>query len=273
MKYINTSIFSFINENNNQHLIEVTPNKYVYHTSNPIFRDKISKMGLMPKGKSDAWLSNTKIDGKVIFAVNSDIKDDWWNSGYDDDLYRIDTTKLNNKWYYDPNFLGGINKDITTDRIITFDPIPKESIELIYKGTGHNLDESIKVLLVSESIKVSNPQTNDYNEIFVGDDKVGYIILAPARDEYYWVYINLPKPLAIVDVKIYTEFRGKNYMKYTMEWLYNFAKKNGYDSLFLRVDDTSEIPQDTLIDIYKKFGFVFYKTNDDDDDIYMYKLL
>lgn len=60
----------------NENLIEVKPNRYVYHTSNPIFRDKISKEGLMPKGKSESWLSDTKIDGEVIFAINSDDKKD-----------------------------------------------------------------------------------------------------------------------------------------------------------------------------------------------------
>ena len=116
-------------ENYNSHL-EVEPNIYVYHTSNPIFRDNISKEGLLPKGKSEAWLSDTKIDGKVIFAVNSDDKKDWFDSTYDDDIYRIDTTNLKNTWYVDPNF------DLEDKRIITFERIPVSSIELIYKGTG-----------------------------------------------------------------------------------------------------------------------------------------
>jgi hypothetical protein len=116
-------------ENYNNHL-EVEPNKYLYHTSNPIFRDNIAKEGLIPKGKSEAWLSDTKIDGEVIFAVNSDDKEDWFDSTYDDDIYRIDTSKLENKWYVDPNF------DLEDDRIITFERIPIGSIELIYKGTG-----------------------------------------------------------------------------------------------------------------------------------------
>ena len=116
---------------NNSHLVEVEPNKYLYHTSNPIFRDNIAKEGLIPKGKSEAWLSDTKIDGEVIFAVNSDDKEDWFDSTYDDDIYRIDTSKLNNKWYGDPNF-GLYNKKY----IITFEKIPLDSIKLIYKGTG-----------------------------------------------------------------------------------------------------------------------------------------
>jgi hypothetical protein len=125
---------SFINEKreDNSHLVEVEPNKFLYHTSNPMSRDKIAKQGLMPKGKSEAWLSDTNIKGKVIFAVNSDNKDDWWNSTYDDDIYRIDSTKLKNKWYVDPNF----SED--AKRVITFENIPVKAIKLIYKGTGES---------------------------------------------------------------------------------------------------------------------------------------
>ncbi len=256
-KFIKTKIKEFLNENQNTHLVEVKPNKYVYHTSNPIFRDNISKEGLIPKGKSESWLSDTKIDGKVIFAVNSDDKDDWWNSTYDDDIYRIDTTKLKNRWYVDPNF------NLEDNRIITFENIPVNSIKLIYKGS-FSLDETINI---------ENPSTNEYNDIIVDGEKVGYIILSPARKEYYWVDVNLPNPLAIVEIKIFNQFRGKNYMKDTMSWLYDFAKNNGYKSLFLRVDDDSEINQETLFQIYQKYGFSVYRTTDDEDDIFMYKLL
>lgn len=60
MKYIKTNIQEFITESKYKY-IQVIPNKYVYHTSNIIFRDKITKEGLIAKGKSDAWLSDTKI--------------------------------------------------------------------------------------------------------------------------------------------------------------------------------------------------------------------
>ena len=135
MKYIKTKIQEFITENKN---IQVIPNKYVYHTSNPIFRDKISKEGLVTKGKSETWLSDTKIDGNVIFAVNSDNKEDWWDSTYDDDIYKIDTTNLINKWYNDPNF------NLEDKRIITFEDIPRDYIKLIYKGSGEGEDHLYK---------------------------------------------------------------------------------------------------------------------------------
>tara|TARA_S200002703_G_scaffold119198_2_gene104949 strand:+ start:480 stop:884 length:405 start_codon:yes stop_codon:yes gene_type:complete len=128
------SFDEFVNESNSN-LVEVKPNRYLYHTSNPMFRDKISKEGLVPQGKSDSWLSDTNIDGNVIFAVNSDDKEDWWDSSYDDDIYRIDTRNLKNKWYRDPNYVSGIYKS-NYPAIITFDKIPTRALKLIRKGTG-----------------------------------------------------------------------------------------------------------------------------------------
>jgi len=259
-KFIKTTIVEFFNESFDRKLKEVKPNRYLYHTSNSFFRDNIYKGGLIPKGKSETWLSDTKIDGKVIFAVNSDNKEDWWDSTYDDDIWRIDTSNLNNKWYNDPNF------EVDDNRIITFESIPSFSIELIYKGGG---SDSLK----ESNIDIMNPSPDDYNDIIVDGQKVGYIILSPARKEYYWIDVNLPNPLAIVDIKILEQFRGKSYMRMTMDWLYNFSKENGYKSLFLRVDDESEIDAGVLYEIYQKYGFFKYRTVDDEDDIFMYKIL
>lgn len=142
------SFEQFISESK---LIEVIPNKFVYHVSNPYFRKQISMEGLIPKGKSETWLSGTPIKGKVIFATNSDKKKDWFDSTYDDDIYQIDTTKLDNKWYEDPNF-GGKDRTFWFDgkkyklpinheryyHIITYEPIPLDAIKLIHKGTGNS---------------------------------------------------------------------------------------------------------------------------------------
>lgn len=127
--------------------------------------------------------------------------------------------------------------------------------------------------LLNESVEIKNPSDDEYNDIFVDGNKIGYIILSPARKEYYWVDINLPNPLALVDIKILNEFRGKNYLTETMRWLEGFAKDKGYKSLFLRVDDNSEISSDILFQIYQKYGFRPYKTVDEEEDIFMYKNL
>lgn len=117
-------------------LMPVITNRFVYHKSNPIFRDQIEEDGLIVKGKSETWLSDTPIEGEVIFATNSDNEMDWFDSLYDDDIYQIDTTKIDNIWYNDPNF--GWSKN--NKHIITFNNIPRDAIKLIHKGTGENLD-------------------------------------------------------------------------------------------------------------------------------------
>lgn len=122
-------------------------------------------------------------------------------------------------------------------------------------------------------IEIKNPSTDDYNEILVNDKKIGFIHLSPANKEYDWVYISLPKPLAIVEINILSEYRRQGYMKQTLEWLENFAQKKGFQSLFLRVDEDSEISEEILIRIYRDFGFRFYETDDDEDGTFMYKPL
>jgi len=110
-------------------LKEITPNRYVYHTSNPIYREGIAREGLKPKGRSESWLTTTPIRGSVIFAVNSNDEEYLWNSTYDDDIYMIDTASLDNKWYQDPNFNDGIH-------MVTYEAIPQQALELIHRGTG-----------------------------------------------------------------------------------------------------------------------------------------
>jgi len=124
-----------LNTPNNSKLVEarIRASNYVYHVSNPIFRDSVLKEGLIPKGKSDAWLSDTAIDGDVIFLTNSNIPNDYYDSLYDDDVYAIDVSVLPNKWYCDPNF------GVCDKYIITFEKIPLSSIKLIYKGSGRCL--------------------------------------------------------------------------------------------------------------------------------------
>jgi len=147
----------FVNENtNNEKLTLVTPNKYVYHKSNIKFREEILKIGLITKGKSETWLSDTEIDGDVIFATNSDNKKDWFDSTYDDDIYQIDTTKINNKWFLDPNFTW----EKSPKHIITFDNIPLSSIKLIYKGSGVDLLEQLNYNDIIKKQQIDNPYSD-----------------------------------------------------------------------------------------------------------------
>lgn len=82
----------------------VPTGRYLYHSSNPINRDSIAAHGLRPE-RGDQWLSDTKIEGKAVFATDSENRKDHYYSTYDDDFWRIDTHKCPNVvWMYDPNF-------------------------------------------------------------------------------------------------------------------------------------------------------------------------
>lgn len=116
-------------------------NLFAYHTSNPMFRDSIDRDGLIPQGKSENWLEGTKIEGKALFATFSEDPSDWVNWDYDDDVWRIDLSKIDNVWNVDPNYStssrsssAGYNN--SEKYMWTAQPIPREAIELVHKGTG-----------------------------------------------------------------------------------------------------------------------------------------
>ena len=147
---------------------EITPGKYVVHSSNPSNRENISTTGLQTS-LGECYLiyadSNYGEDDEcvpAIFATNSIKKKDLFDSTYDDDIWVIDTERANVQWYKDAHFDGG-----DTKHIVTFENIPVDAIRLIYKGTGgdtwnHHDDET--ELTICEMIKL---------DIKVGDTLMG----------------------------------------------------------------------------------------------------
>lgn len=147
---------------------EITPDKYVVHSSNPSNRENISTTGLQTS-LGECYLiyadSNYGEDDEcvpAIFATNSIKKKDLFDSTYDDDIWVIDTERANVQWYKDAHFDGE-----DTKHIVTFEDIPVDAIRLIYKGTGgdtwnHHDDET--ELTISEMIKL---------DIKVGDTLMG----------------------------------------------------------------------------------------------------
>jgi len=147
---------------------EVTPEKYVVHTSNPLNRDNISTTGLQVS-LGECYLiyadSNYGEDEEcvpAIFATNSIKKKDMFDSTYDDDIWVINTEIAGVQWYKDAHFDGG-----DTKHIVTFKDIPVEAIKLVQEGTGgdtwnHHDDET--ELTLTEMIKLN---------IKVGDTLMG----------------------------------------------------------------------------------------------------
>jgi len=111
--------------------------RYLFHSSNPINRDSIASQGLRPE-RGDQWLSDTNIDGKAIFATDSEDRKDHFNSTYDDDFWRIDTQACPEvEWTPDPNFEWGKYKHVYTRHAI-----PPHALELVHKGTGADMEGS-----------------------------------------------------------------------------------------------------------------------------------
>ena len=147
---------------------EITPDKYVVHSSNPSNRDNISTTGLQVS-LGECYLiyadSNYGEDEEcvpAIFATDSIKKKDMFDSTYDDDIWVIDTERANVQWYKDAHFDGGYTK-----HIVTFEDISAEAIRLIYKGTGGdtwNHHDEEEELTLSEMIKL---------DIKVGDTIMG----------------------------------------------------------------------------------------------------
>lgn len=113
------------------------PNK-VYHKAPPIFRKNILKEGLKPKvgpSYSAHWEEEEEELTPVIFAYNKDKKE--YNSTYDDDIYEIDTSKLDKEsWDKDKDeYMYD-----TFGSIVYNKEIPKDAIKLIHRGTGNPID-------------------------------------------------------------------------------------------------------------------------------------
>jgi len=105
----------------------IKPPKYVYHSSSIKNREKIQSEGIKV-----SYPKNWKQEGKQIdympsiFAVKSN-KNIWHGQG---DVWQIDTTKIDNKWWEDLNLYKNTNWG--NNAIMTFEDIPPEAIEHIY---------------------------------------------------------------------------------------------------------------------------------------------
>ena len=147
---------------------EVTPGKYVVHSSNKNNRDSIRDYGIRAVlGEcymiySDSNYGEDDECVPAVFATDSVKKKDMFDSTYDDDIWVIDTEGINVQWYKDAHFDGG-----DTKHIVTFEDIPVDSIRLIHKGTGldtWNHYDNEEELTLSEMIKL---------DIKVGDTIMG----------------------------------------------------------------------------------------------------
>jgi len=113
--------------------------KFVYHKSPPLVRDSILKSGLLVS-VGDCYKTYSENFSKeecvpAIFATDSENKDEWFESTWDDDVWRINTKIADVKWFKDNHF---DYKNYKNNHVVTFEDIKPEALKLIYKGTGES---------------------------------------------------------------------------------------------------------------------------------------
>jgi len=122
------------NESFNKHQGDVynyDDTSFFYHKSNPMFRNLIEKEGLKPM-KGDSYSIHSPEDSATpaIFMYFGDM--DYYDSTYDDDIWKVSCKGLDNKIY--------IDNEVGTSAVITYEAIPRSNMELVYKGTGKAID-------------------------------------------------------------------------------------------------------------------------------------
>lgn len=127
--------------------------KYLYHRSNPVFRDAIKAEGLKPMvGESyELWWEDEYPGKKPEPAIFMHDNTGLYDPGHDDDLIRIDVSMLD---------LSHLKPDPTLpDSCYMYDlPIPPEALTFMYEGTGNdtcfedNEDGAVGIKLESQSL-------------------------------------------------------------------------------------------------------------------------
>jgi hypothetical protein len=109
-----------------------SPPKYLYHVTKKKNRKSIKKNGLIPMEFSKGNWTFESIRLYYPPTIFASLESHGHYHGVlGDDVWRIDTTNLKNKWWEDLNFYEHENpKKEEIDYVMTFEPIPPEHLEL-----------------------------------------------------------------------------------------------------------------------------------------------
>ncbi len=102
----------------------VKPPKFIYHHSSIKNRESIRKYGLLPKSSINSE-DNNSIDLEYPDAVFAKADNTPWYESYD--KWEIDTSKIDNQWYIDPNMDD-------KSYVMTFKSISPNVIKLVKEG-------------------------------------------------------------------------------------------------------------------------------------------
>lgn len=107
--------------------------KFLYHKSPYSIREKILQQGLIPKvGASYQahWENELSLTPYIFLYDHNTIKNGEYDSTWDDDIWQIDTSKLDlSHLFNDPD-------ELMIGCLVYDQPIPPSAIKLVYQGSN-----------------------------------------------------------------------------------------------------------------------------------------
>lgn len=271
-RIIKESIYRIITEiDTNGH------SKVLFHKSPISCRKSILKKGLLPSvGDSYKahWDDREDLTPYIFLYDHNTINGGEYDSTYDDDIYAVDVSQLDNEHLFnDPD--NGMNGCFVYDI-----PIPTSAIKLVYKGTEGDSDERLmaKHSHIYEGINGGvefEEYVDEYGDITISTynngQLMGYSILVIHKDIYSLESeisetdsyetaedviskLRFGKPIVeLADVDVKKEYRGFGVSKMLLEYV--LSKYNGYQ-FYLRVCPTDGVDEKTLANSVGRYGFI-----------------
>jgi GNAT superfamily N-acetyltransferase len=271
-RIIKESIYRIITEiDTNGHSI------VLFHKSPISCRKSILKKGLLPSvGDSYKahWDDREDLTPYIFLYDHNTINGGEYDSTYDDDIYAVDVSQLDNEHLFnDPD--NGMNGCFVYDI-----PIPTSAIKLVYKGTEGDSDERLmaKHSHIYEGINGGvefEEYVDEYGDITISaynnGQLMGYSILVIHKDIYSLESeisetdsyetaedviskLRFGKPIVeLADVDVKKEYRGFGVSKMLLEYV--LSKYNGYQ-FYLRVCPTDGVDEKTLANSVGRYGFI-----------------
>lgn len=110
----------------------IIPSRFIYHASHPNNRERILEKGI-EKYRGKQWIGDSPIKSDAVFATNSSLPTDWFDSTFDDDIWRIDAYGIDIEWFKDPHYNENYH------HIYTLNSIPINLVTLVRVGTGKDM--------------------------------------------------------------------------------------------------------------------------------------
>lgn len=111
-------------------LKRIKPSHYVYHVTDSENLDSILKDGLkINKSDSESWSIELFYPNAIFASMEGEEVFQHYDGDDNRVVLKIDTSKIENKWWVDLNFYDTSNNILFRDFIMTFNNIPSYAIE------------------------------------------------------------------------------------------------------------------------------------------------